>query len=365
MCSSLLTVIVNQIDPMILDQIKAALARNKEAASLAAVLLAALASVPVQAAAAAAPVPQEPARPAAAAVPVHAAAPVPLQPDPPTAASDTAPDLESLQSPAEVLRFLHDRIQQSRSDMLVMPSAVSMTQRLGGGGFGSVCSCVYHGTPHAVKRIAIEQLMISGMPAPVIARMALAEITAMLRLRHRRLVQLAALSFVAEGAPVLEHDAEAPQELEFHEIWMLMPLADGGSLRPAMGRLRGNPVLCMRLLSHVAEAVVFMHEQGSAHLDIKPDVVLKPSADLFAFGVTVLELLTGMSATKINFAATTGAIATVVTRLPAAAQSLGPLLAWCVNVNPAARPAMSDVYQALSAASGAPVAAASAAAAAR
>jgi serine/threonine protein kinase len=258
--------------------------------------------------------------------------------------------------------------------------------------------------------------MMSGLGAPDIARMALAEITAMLRLRHRRVVQLAALCFVADGASVYEHDAEAPQELDFHEIWMLMPLADGGSLRPAMGQLRGNPVLCMRLLGHVAEAVVFMHEQGSAHLDIKPDnvllddtmqsavladlglvqqvrytlgsalpsvacgfgtpgyaapeqmavtgdVVLKPSADLFAFGVTALELLTGMPATKISFAATTGAIATVVTRLPVAAQTLDPLLARCVSKDPAARPAMSDVYQALCVASGAPVAAAGAAAA--
>jgi serine/threonine protein kinase len=87
------------------------------------------------------------------------------------------------------------------------------------------------------------------------------------------------------------------------------------------------------------------------------EVALKPSADLFAFGVTALELLTGMSATKISFAAKTGVIATVMTRLPVAAQSLGPLLAWCVHVDPAARPSMSDVYQALCAAVGAPVAA--------
>jgi hypothetical protein len=53
-----------------------------------------------------------------------------------------------MQSPAEVLRFLHDRIQQSRSDMLVVPSAMRMTHRLGGGAFGSVCSCHYRGTPH-------------------------------------------------------------------------------------------------------------------------------------------------------------------------------------------------------------------------
>jgi hypothetical protein len=55
---------------------------------------------------------------------------------------------------------------------------------------------------------------------------------------------------------VYEHDADSPQPLDYHEIWMLLPLADGGSLRPAMSRLRGNPVLCMRLLSHVAEAVL-------------------------------------------------------------------------------------------------------------
>jgi serine/threonine protein kinase len=336
----------------------------------------------------------------------------------PGAASPVPVHWNALQSPADVHRFLYDRIQLSRPDVLVVPGVVRMTNELGKGGFGSVYACDYHGTPHAVKRIAIEQLMAGGMPASIIARMALDEITAMLRLRHRRLVQLAALCFVAEGAPVLEPDAEAPQQLDYHEIWMLMPLADGGSLRPAMNRLRGNPVLCMRLLSHVAEAVVFMHEQGSAHLDIKPDnvllddatdprsavladlglvqqvrytlgsalpsvargfgtpgyappeqmavtgdVALKPSADVFAFGVTVLELLTGMPAPKISVRATTGAIATVVTRLPAAAHLLGPLLACCVNVDPAARPSMSDVYRTLCVASGAPVAAAAAAAA--
>jgi hypothetical protein len=184
------------MDRTILGQIDAALARNKEA-TLRAAPPPALAPGPVQAAAA-------------------AAAPTVLpQRAPAAAASDTAPDWDALQSPAEVLRFLHDRVQQSRSDVLVVPSAVRMTQRLGGGSFGSVCSCDYHGTPHAVKRIAIEQLMAGGMPASMIARMALAEIMAMLKLRHRRLVQLTALCFVAEGLPVHEHDAEAPQELDF------------------------------------------------------------------------------------------------------------------------------------------------------
>jgi hypothetical protein len=85
-------------------------------------------------------------------------------------------------------------------------------------------------------------------------------------------------------------------------------------------------------------------------------VALKPSADVFAFGVTALELLTGMPAAKISLAAKTNAIATVVTRLPAAAQALGPLLAWCVNMAPDARPSMIDLHRALYAASGAVVA---------
>jgi serine/threonine protein kinase len=386
-----------QIDEVILDQINAALARNEATSPPAAPPLG-LAPGPVQAAAVAAPVAVQ-------------ASPVLVTP----ASAPAAPDWDALQSPADVLRFLQDRMQQSRPDVLIEHDAVRMTQQLGRGGFGAVYACDYHGTPHAVKRICIDQLMASGSLAPVIARMTLAEITAMLRLRHRRLVQLAALCFVAEGTLVYEPDTGTPQELDYHEIWMLMPLADGGSLRPAMGRLRGNPVLCMRLLSHVAEAVVFMHGQGSAHLDIKPDnvllddsmqsavladlglvqqmrytlgsalpsvargcgtpgygapeqmtatgdVALKLTADVFAFGITALELLTGMPVTKINLASITGTIAAVLARLPPAVQSLGPLLVRCVSKDPAARPSMNDVYRELCAASSAPVAAAAAAA---
>jgi hypothetical protein len=315
-------------------------------------------------------------------------------------ASPLTLDWDALVSPADVLRVVQSCIGQSQPDVLIASDLVRVVQRLGSGSFGSVWACDYLGTPHAVKRIAIEQLLASGLQAPMIVRMVLAEVSAMLRLRHRRLVQLAALSFVAEGTLVLEPDADAPQPLDYHEIWMLMPLADGGSLRPAMGRLRSDPILCLRLLCHVAEAVVFMHEQGSAHLDIKPDnvllddttqsavladlglvqqvrytlgsalpsvargfgtpgyappeqmaatgdVALKPSADLFAFGVTALELLTGVPATKISLAAITGAVAPVVTRLPVAAQSLGPLLARCVSKDPTARPVMRDVFKRL------------------
>jgi serine/threonine protein kinase len=309
--------------------------------------------------------------------------------------------LAALLSPADVLRFVHAELDLARPPVVVPAAAVSMTGELGGGQFGVVCACSYLGIPHAVKRICIENLTVAGMPHSAVARMLIGEVSAMMRLRHPRLVQLSGVCLVPAGTAV-QLPYVGTQPLDMNEVWLLMPLAEGGSLAASVASLRSRPACVLRLLCDVAEAVAFMHGNGCAHLDLKPTNVLlddareprralvadlglaqstqgttllpsaargwgtlgyappeqmdmqtpvdlRRRADVFAFGVMALEVLTGTGPIAIHSAARQGDLAAVVSRLPPVAQPVQALLVQCVQVAPGDRPAMLDVYRTLTA----------------
>jgi serine/threonine protein kinase len=309
----------------------------------------------------------------------------------------SAPSVTEITTPDDIMEFLKTHIRRTNADLMFAADAVTMIEPLGrSGAMGTVLKCSFRSTPHAVKRMNLTSLLMEtpGI-APFFARVILGEVRAMARLRHDRLAHLAAVCLVPADTVVAE-PGQSPQPLDDSEVWLVLPLAEGGDLRQAMPRIRGDVPLCLRLLAQVADALVFMHAEGIAHMDIKPDNILlndlhteakiadlglsqeapgtgratiptvvrgggtvgyapreqmdqhslEPitvSADVFAFAVMTFELLVHQSATWVNTAATEGHVSSIVSALPAIAQALGPVLALCLTQPPRSRPRMSDV----------------------
>jgi serine/threonine protein kinase len=319
--------------------------------------------------------------------------------------------LERGMKPLDVFCVARAHIKQRHPGLLLRSlEGVKLNRILGSGDFGSVYEC----DGSAVKRISFHTLITGGGYDQERAQLLVNEIAAMLELPHPNLLALEAVSFADSSTTVCAPDWRGPFPPDFCEIWIWMPVVPGGSLREKLCEIRQDGNLCVQLLRQVAGAVASMHNQGWGHFDIKPDNVLldytthpptaklidfgfaqrvrrrsgcalplgqhcfwttnyeppelnagptevNPSADVYAFGVTALELLTTISANEIWNAVRTNKIDTVLARLPTEAQSLRALLEQCVSGDPTARPTMSGVYQALCAAPSGPVATAAAA----
>jgi serine/threonine protein kinase len=192
---------------------------------------------------------------------------------------DDQPDFSQLRVASDLLRHLGGCIRQ-RYPHLEVPHKLVVLRAAGEiahGAFGSVHRCLYGGTPHVIKRIDLGALLAMGIPAPRLAEMVFSEVTSMVRLQHRHLLGLPAICLVPVDA-VCETEVGKSAPLDDCEIWLVLPEADGGSLRSQYLRIGPNKPLVLRLLRQVAEALVFMHAKGTAHLDLKPDNILLDDA---------------------------------------------------------------------------------------
>jgi serine/threonine protein kinase len=103
---------------------------------------------------------------------------------------------------------------------------------------------------------------------------------------------------------------------------------EGGSLRTALPVFRGDQTRCHRVLTQIAEALVYLHANRLAHLDVKPENVLfsdhsLQTAKLCDFGLaSTTAPASGLSAVASAFvgAGTSGYVAPEVRHQEAALQ---------------------------------------------
>lgn len=147
-------------------------------------------------------------------------------------------------------------------------------QRLGHGGFGAV---------YRVRAASgeVRALKVAHEPAEAMNTVELGllhnEIEAMLRLRHRSLVQTHGYGYLPDGRLYLE-----------------MELVQGLSLIDHIDRLeRLDPVEALAIVERVAQVMGYCHEHGVLHLDLKPDNIVitdrhGPDLKVLDFGVARL-----------------------------------------------------------------------------
>jgi tetratricopeptide (TPR) repeat protein len=129
---------------------------------------------------------------------------------------------------------------------------VQVKRRLGEGGFGTV---------YLAKDLEEQELVAVKMLRPELAG------DAAFRDRFRREFELIC-RFQHKGiVPVYRHRDEVSLP------WFSMKLLDGPPLGPLLAR-RGPVRELLRLLLEVADALVYAHERGVCHLDLKPSNIL-------------------------------------------------------------------------------------------
>lgn len=138
---------------------------------------------------------------------------------------------------------------------------------LGGGGYGAV----YRAYQRSVGRdVALKVILPQYASQPEFIRRFEVEAQLVARLDHLHIVPLFEFWHDADGA------------------FLVMRLMRGGSLRMRIHSGALAPVLTLRLLEQLAEALATSHQQGVIHRDIKPDNILfdKPgNAYLSDFGI--------------------------------------------------------------------------------
>lgn len=154
---------------------------------------------------------------------------------------------------------LRDELQQC------LAGVFEITRELGGGGM----SCVFEATETALKRRVVIKVLSPDLDGELNVERFQREIHLAARLHHPHIVAI--LSAGLCGV------------LPFYT----MPFIDGESLR---NRLQRGPLSigdCIDMMRDVARALVFAHERGVVHRDIKPDNVMLSggSAIVTDFGI--------------------------------------------------------------------------------
>lgn len=150
-------------------------------------------------------------------------------------------------------------------------------ERRGTGGFGTVCTCW---DTRLMRRVAIKRMPLAAETGTT-AQEALAEARTACMLGHPNIVTV--FDFEADGA----------------YAYLVMEYVDGLNLAELLARVEGGrltPEECAHVLSSVARALDFAHENRVLHLDIKPTNIMvdrQGTVKLADFGMATLASAAG------------------------------------------------------------------------
>jgi len=308
----------------------------------------------------------------------------------------------SINSAADIILSLSQHF--SRTGKVVSHSLITFGSLIDEGAFGKVYNCVHKGQPHAVKRMSVLSLVVGGISPDALAELIANEIENAIRLSHRCIMPLVAMSFVPRDSAI----SGLGDTKSSAEVWLVMPLVGvhGGSVRDAInesGTSSISEVVKILILQCLSEALAYMHHEKTAHLDVKPENILldhlqnptsvlltdlglarqvktakgsllttgvrgggtpgycapeiskalegnsfapRLRADVYSFGVTAIELFGGVDSGNLErvYEAFIEGDSTLSGRMLACfPPPLRRLIALCLSRDPAARPLMSDV----------------------
>ena len=150
------------------------------------------------------------------------------------------------------------------------------------GGFGTVLTCW---DTRLQRRVAIKRMPLVPMAVGAGASSTVAE----------ALTEARTASMLAHPNIVTVFDFEADEQWAY----LVMEYVDGLNLAELLGRVEGGTLTgdeCAYLVSSLADALAFAHENGVLHLDIKPSNIIidrKGAVKLCDFGMATLASATG------------------------------------------------------------------------
>ena len=180
------------------------------------------------------------------------------------------------EAPTKVRAATHIQLPQASHDEVLL-RRYRVLERRGRGGFGTVCTCW---DTRLQRRVAIKRLPLAAEWGTT-AEEALAEARTACMLSHPNIVTV--YDFETDGT----------------FAYLVMEYVDGLNLAELLGRVEGGrltPEECAHVLSSVADALAFAHENRVLHLDIKPTNIMidrTGTVKLADFGMSTLASAAG------------------------------------------------------------------------